>query len=105
MSGRKKKPRATWRQLLPSRQISMVYALVAACLLTSLGIIQSTHGARMLYTELEQRESQAWALEENWSRLLLEHSIWAAHHRVERLAREKLDMRVPEFADIQLVTP
>ena len=80
-------------------------ALLLLCTASSLGVIQSTHQTRLLHTELERQESSGWALEENWSRLLLEHSTWAAHHRVERVARAKLKMHVPEFEQIELVTP
>lgn len=97
---------AEWAaKLLPMRAGLIAAVLLSLCAVTALSIVQSTHRARMLYTELEQRESQAWALEENWSRLLLEHSTWAAHHRVERIAREDLGMHVPGFDDIQLVAP
>ncbi len=92
-------------KLLPDKAAVLAVVLTLACALSALGIIQSTHRARMLYTDLEQRESYAWALEENWSRLLLEHSTWAAHHRVERLARRDLGMRVPGFEEIELVEP
>ena len=49
---------------------------------------------------------QAWSLLRlHWGRLLLEQSTWAAHHRVERLARKRLGMRLPEANELEVVLP
>ena len=42
-------------------------------------------------------------MQEQWGRLLLEQSTWAAHHRVEQLARRELDMRLPKAAELNVV--
>ena len=45
---------------------------------------------------LEEREQQrSQQLEVEWGQLQLEQSTWAAHARIEKLAREKLAMRPP----------
>jgi cell division protein FtsL len=44
-------------------------------------------------------------MQEHWGRLLLEQSTWAAHHRVERLARKQLGMRLPEAHELEVVLP
>ncbi|MFT5481490.1 MAG: cell division protein FtsL [Halieaceae bacterium] len=80
-------------------------AVMLAIVASALGVVQTTHSTRQLHTELEQLESAGWGLEENWSRLLLEHSTWSAHHRVERVAAARLNMHVPEFGEIELVNP
>jgi cell division protein FtsL len=36
---------------------------------------------------------------------VLEQSTWMAHNRIEALASERLKMRIPEAADVRLVTP
>ena len=35
-------------------------------------------------------------LEVEWGQLQLEQSTWAAHARVEKIAREKLGMKAPQ---------
>ena len=35
----------------------------------------------------------------------LEKSTWAAHHRVEQLARKELGMRLPEASELRVVMP
>ena len=42
-------------------------------------------------------------LEVEWGQLQLEQQTWAMHGRVEKLAAEKLDMRVPPPNRIQLI--
>ena len=84
--------------------------LVALSLLTlvvvsAVFVILTTHQSRQLFAELQKQQSRSWLLEEDWGRLLLEQSTWAAHHRVEKMASTELDMLVPEFSQIKLVRP
>jgi cell division protein FtsL len=70
---------------------------------SALGVIYSSYISRQLFSELQQGKRQAMRLEENWGRLLLEQSTWAAHARIERLAKSELNMIVPEPASIVVV--
>jgi cell division protein FtsL len=68
--------------------------LVMLVVASSLGVVASQHQARKLY----RRRTRAAALpqlEVEWGQLQLEQSTWAAHARIEKLAREKLAMRPP----------
>ena len=87
--------------IAPLGAIGLVTMIVFSCL----AIVDSTHRTRILYTELEHRVATGWGLQEEWSRLLLEKSTWAAHHRVERVARDELTMHLPEFSGIGLLEP
>jgi len=60
------------------------------------------HRARKLFTELEREQNRMRELEVEWGQLQLEQSTWAAHARVEKIARERLGMKVP--APGQVVT-
>ncbi|MNY36642.1 cell division protein FtsL [compost metagenome] len=54
-----------------------------------------------LYAELSTRDrAQA-----EWGRLILEQSTWTAHSRIETLASEQLNMRIPEAAEVRMVAP
>ena len=66
--------------------------LIVAC---ALGVVAAQHKARKLYSELEREQEHMRQLEVEWGQLQLEQSTWAAHSRVEKLAREKLQMTAP----------
>ena len=79
--------------------------LVALVVASGLGVVSSQHQARKLYAELEREQSRAHGLEVEWGQLQLEQSTWAAHARVEKLARERLGMRVPMQGQVLVVEP
>lgn len=72
-------------------------------LASAFAVIHSTHACRTLYAQLQVLESSQWYLQEDYGRLLLEHSTWASHHRVEKVARDDLDMRAPDLAQLKVV--
>ena len=80
---------------------------VASLLLiaSAFGVISSTHACRELYAELQTLEATRWHLQEDYSRLLLEQSTWASHHRVEKVAGGELGMRAPDLEAYKVVTP
>lgn len=75
--------------------------VVVACALSSIG---ANHRARKLFSELELEQKRMRALEVEWGQLQLEQSTWAAHVRVEKVAREKLGMLPPVPGQIVAVT-
>ncbi|MDI3489826.1 MAG: cell division protein FtsL [Thauera sp.] len=79
--------------------------LVALVVASALGVVSSQHQARKLYAELEREQSRAHGLEVEWGQLQLEQSTWAAHARVEKLARERLGMRLPMQGQVLVVEP
>lgn len=70
-------------------------ALVVLVVASAFGVVTAQHQARKLYAEYEREQVRAHALEVEWGRLQLEQSTWAAHARVEKLARERMAMRHP----------
>ncbi len=79
--------------------------LVALVVASALGVISAQHQARKLYSELEREQVRARGLEVEWGQLQLEQSTWAAHARVEKLARERLGMRPPAQGQVLVVEP
>ena len=65
----------------------------------------SQHKARKLFAELEQEQERAKQLDVEWGQLQLEQSTWAMHARVEKIARERLRMSVPDAKRTQMVMP
>lgn len=74
--------------------------LLLAVLLSALATVSTTHQGRKLVTEFEREQERMRALEVEWGQLQLEQSTWAAHARVEQIARDKLGMRSPRANQI-----
>ena len=70
--------------------------LLALIIMSSLALITSQHQARKLYNELQVEQAQAKRFEEEIARLQVEQSSWSTPSRIEKVAREKLGMRVPD---------
>lgn len=82
-------------------RINMVLVLVV--LLCAIGTVTFQHEARGLFHELEREQKHMRDLEVEWGQLQLEASTWAAHVRVEKLARDKLQMKPPAAGQILAV--
>ena len=80
----------------------ILLAVLTAC---ALGLVTSQHKARKLFAELEHEQERAKQLDVEWGQLQLEQSTWAMHARVEKIARERLRMSVPDARRTQVVTP
>ncbi len=72
-------------------------------LFSTFAVIHTTHACRALYARLQELESSQWYLQEDYGRLLLEHSTWASHYRVEKVAEEELGMQAPGLAQLKVV--
>jgi cell division protein FtsL len=77
--------------------------LLILVVLCALGAVNSNHRARRLFIELEAEQKRLRDLDIEWGQLQLEQSTWAGHARIEKFAREKLDMRSPPSGQILLV--
>ncbi|MCW8982767.1 MAG: cell division protein FtsL [Gammaproteobacteria bacterium] len=51
---------------------------------------------------MEQRRDQ---LNTYWGRLQLEQSTWATHGRIEKIARTKLQMVIPDNSEVVRLSP
>ncbi len=79
--------------------------LFVAVLLSAVAVSYCAHWNRQLlnalYTELSVRDKA----QAEWGRLILEQSTWTAHNRIESLAASQLHMRIPDPAEVRMVTP
>ena len=75
--------------------------IVVVC---ALGAVTSQHRARKLFQAVEAEQERARQLEIEFGQLQLELSTWATSPRIEKIAREKLKMRIPDPAKIVTVT-
>ena len=77
--------------------------LAGILVLCALALVTSQHKARKLFVELQKEQDQARQLEVEYGQLQLEQSTWAMHSRVEKIAANNLQMRVPPATRVHLV--
>ena len=80
--------------------LKLEFLLLVFVVASAIGLVSSQHQARKLVTELEREQIRAQQLEVEWGQLQLEQSTWASHARLEKIARERLNMRRPDAAHI-----
>jgi cell division protein FtsL len=78
--------------------------LLLAILVCALGGVTSQHKARKLFQAMEAEQDRAWQLDVEFGQLQLELSTWATSPRIEKIAREELEMRAPDAARIVTAT-
>ena len=54
--------------------------------------------------EVQKLETTRDDLNEEWGRLQLEQSTWATDDRIERIARDDLNMKIPDIDSIMLLS-
>jgi cell division protein FtsL len=89
-----------------ARRLPAVVAVLAVVVLASgLAAVYARHQSRKLFIELQALTAERDRLEMDWGRLQIEQSTQASHARVEQLAREELQMRLPDPREIRVVGP
>jgi cell division protein FtsL len=85
--------------------VLLLLFLLVAVTLTATGVVYAKYASRKYFVELQSLRKERDAIDVEWGRLQLEQSTWATHGRVERLARERLNMRIPEAREILVIRP
>lgn len=86
-------------------QLGGVGILMSLVIASAVAVAYSKHQSRKLFVELQALKTQRDELEIEWGRLQLEQSTWATHGRIEKLARDRLQMRLPPAQSSVLVRP
>ena len=73
----------------------VVALLMLGVMGSALGVIYTKHQSRKLFVELQALHKEADELNIEWGRLQLEQSAWSSHGRIEKVARKKLQMKLP----------
>lgn len=81
------------------RRINLL--LIVIVLISAVGTIAAQHQARKRLQALELERDRSQNLEVEFGQLQLEMSSWAAHTRIEKIAREKLGMQPPDMKKVQ----
>jgi cell division protein FtsL len=85
--------------------IKLNAVLAGILMVCALTLVTSQHEARKLFVELQKQQDEARQLEVEFGQLQLEQSTWAMHSRVEKIAANNLQMRVPPATRVHLVPP
>ncbi len=83
--------------------IRLNLVLLAAVLVSALYLVQTQYQSRRLFVEVEKAQSLARKLETERERLEVEQRSQATPLRVEKIAKEKLQMRTATPAVTQYV--
>ncbi len=68
------------------------FVLLVALVLSALALVQTAYEARRLFAEIERAKAELARLESDHARLVAERQAQATNLRVERLARDRLQM-------------
>jgi len=80
---------------------ALVLSLVAIA--TAIGVSYAEYTSRQLFAERESLRAERDELLVVWRQLQLELATFAAHGRVETLARKQLGMSVPGWGEIRII--
>ncbi len=84
-----------------SRRMTAVW--LVALLVSALALVNVRNRYLLLFAREQHLVSQKDALHVEWGRLLLEQGTLAAHGRIDRIARHRLDMVMPDPRRIVLM--
>ena len=80
-------------------------SLLIVVIISALGVVYSKHESRKLFVQLQGLEKERDRMDIEWGKMQLEQSTWATHARIERLARKKLDMTIPDAKNVVIIRP
>ena len=83
----------------------LVAILIAANVLSAIGVVFARHEHRQLFIALTGLEKARDEINIEFGRLQLEQATWAESNRIDQVARERLGMKFPETSDIVVVRP
>lgn len=80
-----------------------VVVMVLLVMMSSIAVSYSVHISRKTVSSLASLERQQHAIEVEWGQLLIEQSAWGDYGRVERIAVERLGMKMPAPSSIVML--
>jgi cell division protein FtsL len=92
-------------EMYMSKSVYLLIILIAALLISALGVIYSTNSYRSTFSLVQQEEQQTHSLQLQWGQLLLEQASLATPARVQDLAKSQLRMTLPTTKNTYLLHP
>ncbi|WP_043526787.1 cell division protein FtsL [Litchfieldella xinjiangensis] len=86
-------------------RLGLVSLLTLLVLASATAAVTASHLTREQYARLQQLEREQNQLQTEWGQLLLEESAWSSPARIERLAVERLEMRLPDINEVEVIRP
>jgi cell division protein FtsL len=83
----------------------ILFLLIAATIISGVGVVYARHLHRQAYIQLSTLEKQRDELNIEFSRLQLEQATWSETNRIEQIATERLHMGFPQDIDVVVVRP
>jgi len=77
--------------------------LSMAVAVSGIWVVAAKHQERQLFIELEALNRESDRLQVDWGRLQIEQSTWATHSRIELLARQRLNLGLPNNEQVLVV--
>lgn len=77
--------------------------LLGLVVASALAVVYAKHQNRKHYAELTASYKERDAMNVEWGRLQLEQSTWATHGRIEKIARQRLQMRNVDYDKVVIV--
>ncbi len=81
----------------------LVLLLLAFIIVSCLGVIYTKDRSRVLFAQIQQLEQLLDSYETEYGQLQLEQNTWAEHSRIEKLARTRLGMIMPDRESITYI--
>ena len=82
-----------------------LFVLLIFAFLSALSLIYIRHQNHLVFMQLQTLSQQHDELNAQWRQLRLEHSTLVQQPRIERLAKQKLQMHIPQPHEIMIITP
>jgi cell division protein FtsL len=83
-----------------SGKLLILMILLIITFISAISVVYVKHYNRKLFVELQILEQQRDDMEVEWGKLQLEQNTWATHARIERIAKNNLQMITPDMGDI-----
>ncbi len=83
-----------------SGKVLFIMILLIITFVSAISVVYMKHYNRKLFVELQKLEKQRDDMDVEWGKLQIEQNTWATHARIERIAKEKLQMITPDTSDV-----
>ncbi len=83
---------------------NLIFATVAGLLFVSaIAQVYVVHLNRTSFTQLQQMQAQRDEMNLEWGRLQIEQAAWSTHSRIEQVASQQLQMKMPSPSTVVIV--
>jgi len=77
-----------------------VVLMAVVVMVSALSVVYVKYDSRLKFNQLQGEFREQDRLGVEWSRLQLEQHTWSSNNRIEKFAREKLNLQVPSAEQI-----